>query len=179
MTETLIKLWALTDELHSDQASEWNGFFEPIGLILHGELKSYDYWCTPTNSVTFARTGGDGVHYGLLDIGQGFSDSSPVVMTVPMCDDPNTIVGATLLEFLALGCRQGYFSLEEILYQHEAEIAALDSGAFDDGAGDDEIRMLTSISSQFDLKPWPNHVERLQSLGDEFFGIVEAKSEPD
>jgi hypothetical protein len=179
MTETLTRLWSLTDEELSDSPPDWNNYFDPIGLILQGKLESADYWCTPMNSVTFASTGGDGVHYGLLDIGQGFSESSPVVMTVPMCDTPNTIVGANLLEFLALGCRQGYFSLEQIIYQREAEIDALDSATFEKEAGEDEIRLLTSITTHFDLKPWADHESRLRSLEDEFFGRVTAKTEPD
>ena len=179
MTETLIKLWSLTDEPFSDDAPDWNGFFDPIGLILHGNLECFDYWCTPTNSTTFASTGGDGVHYGLLDIGEGFADSSPVVMTVPMSDTPNTIVGANLLEFLALGCRQGYFSLEQLIYQRDNKVAALDSGEFDPEAGEDEIQLLTSISSAFDLKSWADNDSRLRSLEDEFFGRVTAKIEPD
>ncbi len=48
-----------------------------------GIQRNFGYWCTPSNSITFATTGGDGVHYGLLDIGSGFNDESPVVMTVP------------------------------------------------------------------------------------------------
>jgi len=66
MTETLTKLWALTESELSEGALEWNDFFDPIGLILLGKLENLEYWCTPTNSITFASTGGDGVHYGLL-----------------------------------------------------------------------------------------------------------------
>ena len=116
---------------------------------------------------------------GLLDIGEGYADASPVVMTVPMCDTPNTIVGANLLEFLALGCRQGYFSLEQLIYQRDAEIAALDSGLFEQDEDDDEIGLLTAITNQFDLMPWSDHEARLRSLHDQFFGFVQVKVEPD
>ena len=79
MPPTLKRLWDLTGVSLDSPDAEWNQFFDPIGLILLGRLQSFDYWCTPSNSITFATTGGDGVHYGLLDIGSGFSNESPVV----------------------------------------------------------------------------------------------------
>jgi hypothetical protein len=38
---------------------DWNDYFDPIGLILQIPPKREDYWCTPLNALTFARTGGD------------------------------------------------------------------------------------------------------------------------
>jgi hypothetical protein len=66
---------------------------------------SYD--ATPADSVMFASTGGDGVHFSALD-----SDGA-VVMTVPMAfDSPNHVLGKDIPEFLALGRRTGYFHLD-------------------------------------------------------------------
>ena len=59
---------------------------EEIGLLLHSKSARTAYWCTPVNVVTFASTGGDGVHFSLLDLGDGAGDSSPVVMTVRVAD---------------------------------------------------------------------------------------------
>jgi len=179
MTDNLRALWELTEVRLGDDAPEWNGCFDPIGLILHGTLKNWDYWCTPQNSITFASTGGDGVHYGILDIGSGFTDSSPIVMTVPMCDTPNTIVGESLLDFLALGCRQGYFTLEQLIYQRDRQLAALDSQDFDTNATKEEHRMLESISQRFGLVPWSDHENKLEALRNSLFHHVDAKNEPD
>ena len=179
MTDTLRALWELTEIQLGEGSPEWNGCFDPIGLILHGKLESWEYWCTPRNSITFASTGGDGVHYGILDIGAGFSDASPVVMTVPMCDTPNTIVGESLLDFLALGCRQGYFTLEQLIYQRDLQLAALDSQDFDPDATEEERGMLESISLRFDISPWSDHASKLEQLRRRFLHHVDAKTEPD
>lgn len=178
MLKTLNELWELTGESLSKPRSDWNGYFDPIGLILHGKVERASYWCTPKNSITFASTGGDGVHYGLLDVGQGYVDESPVVMTVPMCDNPNTIVGSDLLDFLALGCRQGYFSLEQLIYQREAMLAVLDSGQYDVEAEENEIQHLETISRRFSLRPWKDHAIRLHELEREYHNLVRADTEP-
>ena len=47
---------------------DWNDHFDPIGLILQIPPKREDYWCTPLNALTFARTGGDGTHYSLASV---------------------------------------------------------------------------------------------------------------
>jgi len=179
MTNILGALWELTEIQLDDDAPEWNGCFDPIGLILHGKLENWGYWCTPSNSITFASTGGDGVHYGILDIGAGFTDSSPIVMTVPMCDTPNTIVGESLLDFLALGCRQGYFTLEQLIYRRDRQLAALDSQDFDPEATNEERSMLESISQRFALAPWKDHASKFEALQGRFFHHVDAKTEPD
>ena len=114
---TLQQLWDLAGGDPDDTSCDWNGTFDPVGLVLLAPPRNEGYWCTPTNSLTFAITGGDGVHYGLMAINGEFTDLSPVVMTVPMCDTPNKIVGANLKEFLALGCRYGYFALEQLVYR--------------------------------------------------------------
>src|SRR5687767_64611 len=79
--------------------------FDPVGLILQIPPGRRDYHCTPLNSVTFASTGGDGVHFGFLHV-EGCS-LSPVVMTVPMSDVHNFVVGESLFEFLCLGAKRG------------------------------------------------------------------------
>lgn len=135
------------------------------------------YWCTPTNSLTFATTGGDGVHYGLLSINSEFTDLSPVVMTVPMCDTPNTIVGANLKEFLALGCRYGYFALEQLVYDKDATLKELELARFDPEYAQHERDLLQRISSTFNLKPWQNPAERLQQLQARFAPEVQLPPE--
>jgi hypothetical protein len=180
MTDNLRALWQLTEIKFDSDAPKWNGYFDPIGLILHGQLENpenYSYWCTPRNSITFGSTGGDGVHYGILDIGSGFTDSSPVVMTVPSCDTPNTIVGASFVDFLALGCRQGYFTLEQLIYQREMQIAALDSQDFSPYSTEDQRNMLESITHRFELLPWEDHTDRLDQLQRQYFHHVDAETE--
>jgi hypothetical protein len=179
MPPILKRLWELTGVALDSPAAEWNQFFDPIGLILLGRLHNFEYWCTPSNSITFATTGGDGVHYGLLDIGSGFSDDSPIVMTVPCCDTPNTIVGGSFLDFLRLGCCSGFFTLEQLIYQPNRQLAILDSHHPDPDASEDEIRLLALIRDHFELTPWPTHSDRLQLLAKSFSHHIIAASEPD
>ena len=96
-----------------------------------------------------------------------------------MCDTPNVILGFNLLDFLALGCRQGYFSLEQLIHNHDDQVEALDSAKHQEEISDDEIRLLQSIVNGFDLKPWADHDTRLRELEDHFFSFIEAKIEPD
>lgn len=83
------------------------------------------YFCTPLNTTCFAATGGDGVHYSILEIS---TDIQPVVMTVPMNFGPsirdyNRILAENLSEFLSLGYYNGWFALEQCCYAPEAAIS--------------------------------------------------------
>jgi hypothetical protein len=161
---TLRQLWKLAGADPLGVGSDWIGAFEPIGLILLSPPRNRGYWCTPVNSLAFATTGGDGVHYSLLSVEGDITDFSPIVMTVPMCDTPNVIVGANLREFLALGCRFGYFSLEQLVYQPERTLEALNTQRFDPEAGGTERALLHKISSHFSVTPWADPRQRLRDL---------------
>jgi hypothetical protein len=76
------------------------------GIYLHRPpLRTWEYWCTPVNSVMFAHTGGEGCHFSFLKSGAKWSAASPVVMTYPAAGGcvHNVIVGDSLVEFLRLG----------------------------------------------------------------------------
>lgn len=160
----LSRLWELAGGDPTDCRSDWNETFEPAGLILLAPPRNYGYWCTPSNALTFAITGGDGVHYSLLAIGDEFTDFSPVVMTVPCCDTPNVVVGANLREFLALGCRYGYFGLEQLVYDRRGTLEELRLARFSPDSGPDERNLLRSLSSTFRLSPWSRPSQRLDEL---------------
>lgn len=94
-------------------------------------------------------------------------------MTVPMGIDCNFVVGADLTEFLALGCRYGYFALEELEYDRPGTIAALQSGAPADPDSQEEQYLLAAIRDGFNLRPWPNIEKRLDELHEQFHGLIE------
>jgi len=160
----LARLWGLAGGRPEDPSCDWNATFDPVGLILHAPPRRAEYWCTPMNTITFAGTGGDGVHYGLLSIDGAVTDFSPVVMTVPMSDTPNMIVGANLKEFLALGCRFGYFALEQLVYARDATIEELELGRYDPDASAAELALLAKLSREFALVPWQRPRARLDEL---------------
>jgi hypothetical protein len=68
--------------------------------------KRREDFCTPHNSITFANTGGDVVHYGLLQL-PGLDLHEQPVVTVPMGDHHNVVIAENLREFLSLGDHVG------------------------------------------------------------------------
>ena len=174
----LSRLWQLAGGDPLNAADDWIGTFEPIGLILMAPPKHGGYWCTPRNSAAFAGTGGDGVHYSFVNVPDTPLDSSPIVMTVPMSDYPNIIVGASLREFLALGCRFGYFSLEQLAYDFDNTTDLLLTGEFDPAATAAERSLLQRLTDAFDLKPWDEPAERLETLAAQYEHVLDVPSSP-
>jgi hypothetical protein len=173
MFADLERLCSLTDIEWGGEGSDWNCFFDPIGLILRLPPTHGGYWCSPANSVSFATTGGDGTHFSLLRTGERLDDHCPVVMTVPMSENPNIIVGENLREFLALGCRRGYFALDQLVYAPAEGIREYSRDAYDAEASDEEMESLRLIESTFRLAPWPDVRRRLAELRLQYFSAVE------
>ena len=72
--------------------------------VLWPPRENSGYQSTPTNAVTFASMGVDGVHYAILKRDGQVRDDSPVVYVSPMDSDDLTILAESLLSFLAVGC---------------------------------------------------------------------------
>jgi len=132
------------------------------GLMLNPELARWEYWCTPHNALTFGSTGGDGVHFSLVDLGDGPSNTSPVVITVPMAfgDDfrPNWIVGETLTEFLALGLDASYFTLEQLAYDPSWPLR------IEQAPRGDRPPVVQRLADELGLAPWDDVADRLAEL---------------
>ena len=126
---------------------------------------------TPSNSIAFASTGGDDVHFSLVRHGKNLGDNSPVVMTVPVGGDDvraiNLILGSNLHEFLCLGCVHGYFELEQLFYDPAVTIAQLSSPEPNDGDAK-AAETLGVYRRELGLKPWKDIGTRLQELDDQF-----------
>jgi hypothetical protein len=159
------KLWRLAERVAEGTQQDPDYVFMPVGLRLDDPSKArgWEYDSTPIHATTFASTGGDGVHFSIVSIDE--SGPWPVVMAVPMAfDNPNTVVGGDLLEFLALGCRTGYFYLERLAYgwgRHDM-IAALQAGTRPDDA--EKAALLRFLDEEFDLTPWHDVRGRLDEL---------------
>ena len=138
------------EEIARERRTSLEAALDPIGLMLRSEGTNFDYWCTPTNTITVAATGGDGVHFGLLVDPSG---ASPVVMTVPMTDDPNLVVAPDFHSFLRLGYHAGFF-LEQFVYDWNAAVAI--HGREGDGWGDRERRLIEKLRARFELAPVPD-----------------------
>jgi hypothetical protein len=185
------RLWALAKRLAKRAGGDPDYVFFPLGLRLHGpDGDRWDYDATPVNSTTCTSTGGDGVHFGLLHATTAASPTAPVVMTVPMqFDAPNHVVGASLREFLALGCRTGYVQLEELSSRWEQGrlevVSRLETGHWDVGwegwdgleAAIAPVELLAALTQEFDLAPWANVEQRLAELQARYLPVVQLRQE--
>ena len=147
--------------------------FDHAGLIWIAPPRHYGYDVTPRNSVTFATTGGDGVHYGWLDLPKCEPDSAPIVMTVPCAmDTQNIVVGENLRDFLHLGCRYGYFALEQLAYDWDGTVQELERKRVDPDAWPEKRAKLEQLTKHFALAPWPTPGERLTELQRRFAHLI-------
>jgi hypothetical protein len=181
------RLRALAEHLAERTGDDPDLVFFPLGLRLHG--RHGDQWdddATPANSTTFASTGGGGVHFGLLRATTTVSGVAPVVMTVPeQFDAPNHVVGASLREFLALGCRTGYYHLERLAYGwgRQEETNHLErgewAGAGWDGQSEEAtvLALLAAVTQEFNLAPWPNVAQRLAKLQTRYLPAVRLRQQ--
>ncbi|MBE1492725.1 hypothetical protein [Plantactinospora soyae] len=170
LTSDWVRLWRLAERL-APAAEGAAGVFEPIGLILADPAEPFTASsdATPAGSVMFAGTGGDGVHFSAL----GTDGAGAVVMTVPMAfDSPNHVLGKDIPEFLALGCRTGYFHLERLAYGwgRQDTVVRLESGLEADDP--DEAGLLQHIVDEFNLQPWPEVDNRLRRLAGEHGNLL-------
>jgi hypothetical protein len=147
---TYVRFRRLAAELARGKRTSIEMVFEPIGLMVQPEGERFDYWCTPTNSVTFACTGGDGVHFGHLLVET--RPASPVVMTVPMTDTPNLVIASDFHDFLRLGYYAGFFSLEQFVYNWDEAVAIHTRD--NDEWGDWERTLLQRLRTEFALEPF-------------------------
>jgi hypothetical protein len=162
-----------------------------VGLILLRPPERA--WCndTPKNGHIFATTGGDSVHFCLLEIAGRLAEDSPVVMVVPCNSDaPRLVVGDTLRDFLSLGCTIGYFFLEQLVYDFDKTLEYLfDYDAFtrhnyfgeeppEDDLEDLAARrvLLTSFAKEFGLSPWSNARAKVDALQKKWSRHVELVS---
>lgn len=137
-----------------------------IGTVL------YDPCLTPRNSLTFARTGTDDVHFGLLSVNDRYGDVSPVVMTVPMLgetDYTNLIMGETLHEFLCLGCVHGFSEMDSFAYFPDVFFEK-----YSQPSGEDEYAAEQEFFRRYlSLSPWPVIESRLSELQDKYASTLE------
>ncbi|HEX6902127.1 MAG TPA: hypothetical protein VF789_20590 [Thermoanaerobaculia bacterium] len=119
----------------------------------------------PLNSIAFADTGGDGIHFSLVSENGEVGDDCMVIMTVPeLWEDPwaaNIAVGENLHDFLCLGCMAGYAALEKLAFYGDAAIERLQDEEEDDPEAAETLRVMRE---ELGLSPWPNVAEKLASL---------------
>jgi hypothetical protein len=138
---------------------------------------SFRYTPTPTNAKVFASTGGDGVHYSLIEISDRIQ---PVVMTVPASfgdtiADYNIILGENLNEFLSLGYYNGWFPLEQLCYDKPW---AVDFYAAEDSKEESgDTLFVKALRAVLGYAHIPLNLERLDELHRLYFDQLQFNAE--
>ena len=158
----LVGLFKLDERLRRDGP---DGF---IGLNLIDPPAFYGSEATPRNSIAFAGTGGDDVHFGLVTVKGRVSDDCAVVMTCPDLSEErwraNVLVGRNLHEFLSLGCERGYDVLESLPYDREELLQQLRSGPDLEDEDAETAATLAEYRRELGLVPWTDVESRLVGL---------------
>jgi len=124
---------------------------QSVALILLKKLvRGYYDWCTPKNCWTFATTGGDGVHFSLLERDGAIADDSPVVVTQPAEMGQSWIVGDKLHDFLCFGASWGFGPFETIGPHWRPTRSWRKSWT----PQEEQQRVLDLLIQRFRLKPW-------------------------
>ena len=160
---SLSALWELADELGHESLTDPLCIFEPVGLLLVRPLERWDYDCTPSNSLTFAQAGEDGIHFSLLTLEGGDPATAPVVMTVPSeAHDCNRIVAGDLDEFLAAGAISGWLTLGRLVDEPDETFERLATP--DPDPWSEPEQLLASIRERLAIEPMPLTAKRYDEL---------------
>jgi hypothetical protein len=185
-------LWNRLRELDKAAAKQFpadnDRGFGALGLILYPRPQHGGYSSTPTNTIAFAGTGGEGVHFSFLVEGGKVTEKSPIVITIPMeFGHPNFIGGESLFDFLCLGYYRGYFALETVSSERFFEAYA--SGkwplsriegrpldwdyAVGYGVNEHQRTLLDFLIAEIGLSPWKNLKRKFQRLQKLYMPLLE------
>ena len=170
----------VVEELATDSKNEFPRlYFDYAGIIPIND-KTFRYDSSPINTEVFATTGGDGVHYSILEISEKIQ---PVVMTVPMSFGDsmrhyNWIIGENLNEFLSIGYFNGWFPIEQLCYDNEWAIDFYSKENMEeDYQNEADIQFVKKLRSKFGYEHIPLNNERLNELADNYFQFLRFNSE--
>lgn len=151
---------------------EFPGLYLDYAGIIPVDDPTFRYGPTPTNTEVFARTGGDGVHYSILELSEHIQ---PVIMTVPMnfgntMKSYNWVIGENLDEFLSIGYYNGWFPIEELCYNNDWVINFYSK----ENMGEDfrrvpDIQFIKKLREKLGYRHIPLNNERLNELETKYF----------
>ena len=175
-TIQLTELESVVKQLAIETITDFpNLYFDYAGMIpVEDENDRYD--SSPMNTKVFGQTGGDGVHYSILEISE---DVQPIVITVPMnfgdsMSDYNIILSENINEFLGIGYYNGWFPLEELCYNNNNAIEFYSKENKDiiyQENGD--IQFVKKIREKFNSNHIPLTNKRLKELKLKYFDKLE------
>jgi hypothetical protein len=164
--------------------------FGCLGLRLASTLKNEGYWCTPSNSIAFGGTGGDGFHFSFVVTGNRVDAASPIVGSAPdfSADPPlaNVILAANFKNFLRLGLTRGFFGMYVFVHRPATALAAYGSPDWRPSdishyaAGldvdDHKSEITRHIATALNLTPLAYTAADFQALQDEYKPLLKFKS---
>lgn len=178
-TIQLVRFKRLVAQLAEEIKSEFPDlYFDYAGIIPEEKDSRYD--SSPINTCVFARTGGDGVHFSILELSDKIQ---PVIMTVPMAfgrsvKDYNVIVGENLNEFLSVGYYNGWFFLEDLCYHKQEAIEFYSKENMDfEFQSDGDIQFLKKLRNTFNYSHIPITEKRLNELEMLYFNELKFNQE--
>jgi hypothetical protein len=168
---TIEDFWRIDDLVKAKLGKKAYKHINYCGLELVRPLHNIGYFCTPKNSLTFATTGGDGVHFGIINGKNLKGNIGPIVMTVPMAQRNNVVVAEDLEEFFSIGYYVGWFALEQIVYDLEDTIAYFSKP--DEEMEKKGLLFLEIIRKELTFNHIPLSKQRLNELERKYFDRLE------
>lgn len=168
---TIKDFWRIDDQIKAKWGKKFYQHIDYCGLIPIRPLENRGYFCTPKNSLSFASTGGDGVHFGIITDSKQKDASGPIVMTVPMAHTNNVVVAEDLTEFFSLGYHVGWSALEQIVYDLDETIDYFSKS--DAEITKEELLFLKIFREELSLKPTSLTKTRLSELEKLYFPMLE------
>ncbi|MGV3541363.1 MAG: hypothetical protein ACO1OQ_16225 [Rufibacter sp.] len=163
--------WRVDDLIKERWGKQAYKFVDYCGLYPVRPLINYNYFCTPKNSLTFANTGGNGVHFSILNLAFLGENAEPVVMTVPMASINNVIIAEDLEEFFSLGYHVGWNALEQIVYNIEETVTYYSQP--DPEITYEQKAFLELIRHELPIKQKPLTQIRLKELEQKYLSKIE------
>lgn len=166
----LEQLYAFAREAGESLGLSPEGVLDPCGLLLEIPPQTGYCSCTPTGAKTFARTGGDGVHYSYFDL-EAQTDARPIVMTLPAAEPHNLVVAESFEEFFGLGYHVGWFPLEQILGDPAWAVDYFAAPDPDDSPEDREL--LEALRLKLGIRYVPLSVDRVTALTAKYAALLQ------
>lgn len=159
--------WRVHDQIKARYGKHSYKHIDYCGLVPIRPMKREEYGCTPHNTLSFATTAGDGVHFGFMGDPATDINDGPVVMTVPMAKNNNIIVAESFAEFLAIGIQIGWFGLEQLAYDLDSTISDYEQP--DPDMSSEARLFLEMIQQEMPIAFTPLSKIRLAELHDRYF----------
>lgn len=165
------RLWELDPVIRERYPGDFRDGIAAAGLFFArpNEMKRGDYSCTPSNTLAFAWSGGDGEHYSFVVKDAQVNADSPVILTAPAnSGNENHLLADSFHSFLRLGIRRGFFGLSQFAYAPEAALAAYgttDAPGMESQASDPrQTQVLAFIAEKLDLTPLRYTADQYQQM---------------